>query len=242
MTVSVLAQQLANLLSALTEPVPFILASRPVMSMPASDTGPLAAALREALEHSGLFYESHLKQWHQGQRERVALLAEPQATRATLATRATQDLGSLIATAEDQATVRVIRAQLDTLDTGCIRWEGELWPGMAMQWQLQRDNRAQDHVASDHSQHSDEFTEPTESTELTEPKRAWMSTLQLTLPVLGDIRAQLTIQDHTLGLTLLVSDRQSVNKLDHERHGLVVGLARAGIALSSFKVQGNEAA
>jgi len=47
-------------------------------SVPASPVE-LAAALRGAIERSGLFYESHLAQWAEGARELAPLAAEPQA-------------------------------------------------------------------------------------------------------------------------------------------------------------------
>ncbi|KAF0801708.1 hypothetical protein A6D6_04266, partial [Alcanivorax xiamenensis] len=45
---------------------------------PPLSPAPLAAALRGSVEHSGLFYESHLGQWFRGERPLAALRAEPQ--------------------------------------------------------------------------------------------------------------------------------------------------------------------
>jgi len=47
----------------------------------AADTAPAVAAQRmqQAIEHSGLFYESHLQEWREGRRSLEALRAEPQA-------------------------------------------------------------------------------------------------------------------------------------------------------------------
>lgn len=44
------------------------------------DTTESAQRIRQAVEHSGLFYESHLQAWHEGRRSLDALRAEPQAT------------------------------------------------------------------------------------------------------------------------------------------------------------------
>jgi hypothetical protein len=53
-------------------------AARPVLDEPPSYPAPLAIALQSNLEESGLFYESHLLNWYQGQYPRERLLMEPQ--------------------------------------------------------------------------------------------------------------------------------------------------------------------
>lgn len=44
-----------------------------------SKTGLLARQIAQAVERSGLFYESHLRQWKDGKRSKASLLEEPQA-------------------------------------------------------------------------------------------------------------------------------------------------------------------
>lgn len=51
----------------------------PVLPSPAAGAPMVAAALQDAVDVSGLFYESHLAQWAQGSRSLAALLREPQA-------------------------------------------------------------------------------------------------------------------------------------------------------------------
>jgi len=50
----------------------------PLLARPQIDPLPIAAALQRGLQQSGLFYESHLLAWTQGQWSQAALLQEPQ--------------------------------------------------------------------------------------------------------------------------------------------------------------------
>jgi hypothetical protein len=52
----------------------------PVLDGPPTDTARLAGRLRQALGESGLFYESHLKEWARGERPLAEILREPQGT------------------------------------------------------------------------------------------------------------------------------------------------------------------
>ncbi|HTP97454.1 MAG TPA: flagellar hook-length control protein FliK [Burkholderiales bacterium] len=56
-----------------------IAGARPLTLSDAPQAQPLAAALRNAVETSGLFYESHLAQWVSGARAREQIEREPQA-------------------------------------------------------------------------------------------------------------------------------------------------------------------
>lgn len=53
-------------------------ANQPVLDEPPTYPAPLAIALRSNLQESGLFYESHLLSWYQGQYPREQLMKEPQ--------------------------------------------------------------------------------------------------------------------------------------------------------------------
>ncbi|NWG39351.1 MAG: flagellar hook-length control protein FliK [Hydrogenophilaceae bacterium] len=58
--------------------------ARPILDEPPSYPAPLAIALQSNLQESGLFYESHLFNWYQGQYPRDLLLKEPQSGLAQL--------------------------------------------------------------------------------------------------------------------------------------------------------------
>ncbi len=76
---SVMARQLAQLLSSDT-PVESAAASvRPLLPAPEAKPEKIAAALQQQITHSGLFYESHLGEWVEGKRGLESLRLEPQA-------------------------------------------------------------------------------------------------------------------------------------------------------------------
>ena len=88
----------------------------------------LANQLQQALERSGLFYESHLRQWANGERSLAQIRQEPQNQ-----TDSAQASG-LPASAQ-------VPLQLDTLEQRHFAWQGEFWPGQPLQWEVSKDRR-----------------------------------------------------------------------------------------------------
>ncbi len=119
-TLSVTGKLLAALLQAApsaerVSPMP------PMMAKPSAEPAVIASAIRNGIEHSGLFYESHLAEWVTGQRELDALRQEPQSRG-----NATDDVPA------------ILRQQLEMLDSQPLQWRGELWPGLALQLRIDR--------------------------------------------------------------------------------------------------------
>jgi len=85
----------------------------------------LSTQLQKAVERSGVFYESHLQQWSNGERSLAAVKAEPQNQPGTLPAEAAQ----------------WVAAQLNTQEQQRFTWQGQAWPGQAMQWQVQEDSK-----------------------------------------------------------------------------------------------------
>lgn len=85
----------------------------------------LAEQLKSALTNSGLFYESHLKDFVEGQRTLQSVQQEPQN--------------------QPNAQITLLMAhQLAVLENQRLIWRGEVWPGQVMEWdvhQPDRDNR-----------------------------------------------------------------------------------------------------
>ncbi len=117
-----------------------------------TDTNSLAAALKAGIEHSGLFYESHLADWVAGQRNLSTLRAEPQgqmpSSVSTLASNqpdageVKDGIGKQHASAQNPSAsmlAAIIHAQLDVIDRGRIHWQGEPWPGMQVDIQLTKE-------------------------------------------------------------------------------------------------------
>lgn len=77
----------------------------------------LAQDLKHALDSSGLFYESHLKEATLGSRPWYQLLQEPQNKPAFM-------------------PPEMVAQQLQVLEQQRVVWHGEVWPGQSMQWQV----------------------------------------------------------------------------------------------------------
>ena len=212
-----------------------------LLSAPPADALPLAAALQRAIEDSGVFYESHLKQWLAGERPLQALLREPQgrllpappsagATASAVERSAPSASGvgqtaaqalapaaaSGQANAADPQLIAHIRTQLETLDTRQFVWQGQLWPGQNAHWRID---------------------EPPERSEAREATPAWTSHLRLVLPRLGEINAELSLQEHSLRLRLSAADPGSDTALLAAQASLVQALEQAGLRLTGFSVR-----
>lgn len=77
----------------------------------------LAQDLKHAMDHSGLFYESHLKEATLGSRPWHQLLQEPQ-------------------NKPHFAPPEMVAQQLQVLEQQRVIWHGEVWPGQTMKWQV----------------------------------------------------------------------------------------------------------
>jgi hypothetical protein len=85
----------------------------------------LAQDLKHALDSSGLFYESHLKDAALGSRPWHQLLQEPQ-------------------NKPNFMPPEMVAQQLQVLEQQRLAWHGEVWPGQSMQWEIsERESSAQ---------------------------------------------------------------------------------------------------
>ncbi len=189
----------------------------PLVASAAAGPSQVAAALKNALTSSGLFYESHVAQWAGGGRTLADLMQEPQARAGKLlpatdvpkmdATRA--GLARLIGNAREPAdaaraladpprdasapngktgpadadqlmqpaamsseAARMINLQLDALEQRRVLWQGELWPGRPLEWEVAEEP-------------------PKSDADIAEP--AWQSVVRFELPTLGAVTAAIRL-------------------------------------------------
>lgn len=210
----------------------------------------LAQALRNMLDTSGLFYESHVGEWAVNQRSLERLMREPQtslprqggdAAAQKLAADAGNASGKLPAALADDAAnaqqadtmlrlagqdnpqaARLVSLQLELLEHRRTAWEGELWPGQKMQWEI-----------------SDETPEPAPG-EGPAAAAVWQSKLRLELPHLGAVSAQLQLQGDKVRVQLMASSPDSAGLLQDKGKGLAEALEAAGAALDQLTVKQDE--
>lgn len=98
----------------------------------------MAQDLKHAISQTGLFYESHLNEFVQGERSLSAILQEPQNSHKT-------QLATLVS------------QQLNVLESQRLSWNGEVWQGQKMQLDVfQAQENLQNERQADGSQLSEE--------------------------------------------------------------------------------------
>jgi len=173
----------------------------PLLGAPSDDARAIAQALRDGLAKSGLFYESHVAEWADGARTRADLAAEPQARGMPPPT--------------DPNTAQFINLQLNAHEQGRAAWQGQLWPGRDMAWDVERDaggNEGSDTPAM------------------------WQSSLRLAFGALGQVEARVVLSGDQLHIRLDAPDTGVGALLDAHRARLADALAAAGTPLTTLAI------
>lgn len=216
--------------------------SAPVMTAPSADTGTLAQSLRQAVSQSGLFYESHQVQWLSGERNIDSLLQEPQGRLSPLLNQAdprqvaagqlkpgettpvSATSPSAMAGAELPKTepvhpqsMQIVQQQLQTLDSRQIVWQGQIWPGQEMKWEIEEDTRRQ-------SQDDQEAS-------------TWHTRLNLQLPSLGGVHAKLAFVNGTVQVDIAADQQQSADRMQGARQTLAERFAASGLTLAALNIR-----
>lgn len=215
-SLSPVAERLATALAAALGPPARgaekpLLPAAPVLPAPESRGERLAVPLRQALETSGLFYESHQAQWLAGTRDEQALRAEPQGRAEPAPAEARQALPPPL--------VSVLDRQVDALATGQISWTGELWPGQRLEWQV--DERAPSPVHG------------------VAGEMPWRTRLRLELPGLGMVEARLELSGAALQLAVAAGQGEAGSALRRAEQDLRAALEARGLGLEGFLVEAN---
>jgi hypothetical protein len=176
----------------------------PLLGGPSGDAGAIAQALKDGLGKSGLFYESHVAEWAAGARPRADLAAEPQARGMPPPT--------------DPNTAQFINLQLNAHEQGRVAWQGQLWPGRDMQWDVERD-------ASSRQDNGDG-----------EDNGTWQSSLRLRFGALGEVAARVVLSGDQLHIRLDAEDEAIKRLLDAHRARLADALDAAGTPLSTLTI------
>ena len=187
-------------------------------ALPTGSTAALAQhftqALPQALQQSGLFYESHLSDLHFGQRSAGQLQQEPQNLNRPVAEANTGTSHTTPAQthAQDPANSLLVHPHTDPLPPQNLQWQGQAWPDADMNWTVQR-----------HQAQSEDETEH------------WSSTLQLQLPTLGAITLRLNLLNQQLQVHIQAD--QSADYLDEHSLPLRERLQDQGLFLSQLHIE-----
>lgn len=197
----------------------------PIMASPALDPEQVAAVLQHTLTFSGLFYEAHIVEWADGVRTLPELMQEPQAKAAEQLLHASQTSTDTTKLSEAINTelAQLVNQQLDTLDFQRIVWRGEVWPGQAMEWEIQEDSSDQSNKGK---------TDPQE--------KSWQSTVRFDLPMLGTVMATIQLTGDQLQIQVNAHKASTAASLKASGQTLVTAMDAAGVPLTSLSVKRNE--
>ena len=176
----------------------------PLLAGPSLDAGAIAQALRDGIDKSGLFYESHVAEWADGTRPRADLALEPQAR------------GMPPPTNPD--TAQLINLQLNAHEQGKITWQGPLWPGQDLHWEVERDASGR----QDGGEGEDGAT--------------WQSSLRLRFGTLGEVAARVVLAGDQLHIRLDAPDAGIKGLLDAHQARLAQALDAAGTPLATLAI------
>jgi hypothetical protein len=230
----------------------------PLLPSSSADAPHIASALQDGLAFSGLFYESHLRQWVEGSRTLTDLMHEPQMMQmtsgspaaladdsqqapsaairheATTGGRSLSDPASADGMATDSGHMtdalnidahKLIGLQLDALEQKRVQWQGELWPGQKLEWEVKRD--VLEHPAEQQAN---------------EARQCWQSTVRFELPALGAVSATIQLSGDRVQMHVRAASEPTAATL--RRHGgeLASALDAAGTHLDLLTVRQDESA
>jgi hypothetical protein len=170
----------------------------------------LPQRLRQVVRESGLFYESHLARWSKGELPLYEILREPQArlTRSDTATTGLPELGRM-----PEEAARLAGRQIMMLEGGPFVWQGQVWPGQGMQWRIEEHDEGQMDA---------------------EAGGRWRTEIELTLPRLGELNAQLSLSAQGLRLELKTGSEAALAELRGALPELVDRLRAVGLEVQGL--------
>jgi hypothetical protein len=208
-------------------------AQTPITSSPFNPPQVIANDLKNAVAHSGLFYESHLVENAEGKRPLSALLLEPQnkmlpqnkmelLSLASLQNQATSSLNS-------SSLNSLVPQQLSILENQKLTWHGEVWPHQLMELEIQQ-KRSSDQVVHNHQQSS--------SPELENDNMD--SQITLHLPNLGSVTARINLQNGKMRIQVLANELSTSTLLKDQKASLAQAIEASGQSLDYLSVLHHE--
>jgi hypothetical protein len=220
LTLSAAGRMINNLLQAQPEGAPGVIVGKTaaLSGPPTMPTTQIAAALHDSVAFSGVFYESHVAEWAGGKRDLADLQREPQ-------TQIGKSIGGAdLLTRPDAANTeigKIVNMQLNALDQPRIQWQGEVWPGQNMEWEIARDDSDQ--------------SPPQEGQQA--PPPSWQSVVRFNFEHLGTVAASIRLVGDQIHMQIRTSNEDATSALRLHGSELADSLAAAGSSLDSLSVK-----
>ncbi|MES2935514.1 MAG: flagellar hook-length control protein FliK [Pseudomonadota bacterium] len=183
--------------------------ARPLLASATANTTQVATALQDTLAFSGLFYEAHVNEWADGKRSMADLMREPQA-----------QLNNQASDTSNVALAQLVNQQLTTLEHQRARWQGEIWPGQQLEWEVQKD-------APDQSGNA----------YVDEDKQPWQSSVRFELPLLGAVSATIQLVGDHVQIQVRTASETTATSLRSFAGRLTDTLGAAGTQLDLLTVK-----
>ncbi|OWW21320.1 flagellar hook-length control protein FliK [Noviherbaspirillum denitrificans] len=126
-------------------------------------------------------------------------------------------------TVEPEAA-RLINLQLNTLEHQAVRWQGQLWPGMPLEWEVQEEKEQREETASQ--------AEPSTP--------VWSSSVRFELPTLGGVSATVRLVGNRVHVQVNTQTEDAATTIRSFGNLLADSLDAAGAPLDSLSVKQNE--
>lgn len=196
-----------------------IIGTAPLAQSPDAHPAALARSLHDAVGASGLFYESHVAEWAEGKRPLQELMREPQMAHASHATQAAQD-GRAAPVGTDLAAAQFINLQLHTHEQARVLWQGEVWPGQQMEWEINKDapQDGRDGRGAD------------------DQAQTWRSGVRFHFPLLGSVSASVVMVGDQVHIQIRTGSEESAAALRLGAGALEQSMDAAGSPLSSLTI------
>ena len=240
----------------------------PVVASALASTPQVAAGLQNLLNYSGVFYESHLRQWAGGERSLAELMREPQAqSGAAVPGSAAADAAALNAklsttTSEltkliDIVTKWELGKQTSQLDNATVRNAAQsdalperLDAESAQRINLQLNTLEHNRIAWRGELWPGQKLEwdvsedtPNPNPDAETPKQSsWTSVVRFELPLLGVISASIHLDGEHVRMQVRTSSDAAAAKLREQGHSLALALDAAGSPLDLLTVKKDEEA
>lgn len=218
----------------------------PLLSSSQANTSVLATSLRNALSFSGLFYESHLLQWHVGERLLTDIQKESRLRLATMAKMAKDPVPGETLSASpghqesnDDLLAKILRndelpdnrspiaAPAEQLASALLREQLETLLSGVFHWQ--------GNVWQDQELAWDVEKQAGESDQ--EGEQSWKTSIRLTLPNLGEVSATLVSSAEGIKGQITTDSTATKNAMRQELAGLEKNLADSGLTLISMAIE-----
>ncbi|MEO8419107.1 MAG: flagellar hook-length control protein FliK [Methylophilaceae bacterium] len=125
----------------------------------------------------------------------------------------------------------LVPVQLGILEHQGVVWQGQIWPGQEMQWEIRRPTPQHTELANDASSQEQDAADMS----------AIHSQLILHLPRLGKIVAQLQMQHGNISLKIDAENSSTAAALKQQSWHLIENLENAGQPLNAFAVAQHDA-